>query len=163
MQSLKWFFFRTKLRFIICFCIMFFVAAEANAQYKTVQYEVSQKETLYKIAKIYNTRVDSLMKWNNLSSSSIIPGQVITIHDYYKLQEEELEMNRLRYTLGSNETARNEDLSFVQLKLDSLQETKQNVDDNDPFAMVQYFDIAKLRKQYEDSLAVIQEKYDAKR
>lgn len=61
MRLLKWFFSKLKLRFILCFFIVLWVSSEAQAQYKTVQYKVSQKETLYKISKVYNTRVDSLM------------------------------------------------------------------------------------------------------
>ena len=142
MRLLNWFFSKLRLKFVLCFFLLLFAASEAQAQYKTVQYKVSQKETLYKISKIYNTRVDSLIKWNDLSSSMISPGQIIVIHDYYKLQEEELTLNRVRYNIGANETSRNEDLSVIQMKMDSLEQAKGNVDDSDPYAMVQYFDIA---------------------
>jgi len=43
------------------------------------QYKVSPKETLYSIAKRFNTTVDDIMKQNNLTSNNIQPGQILNI------------------------------------------------------------------------------------
>jgi LysM repeat protein len=43
------------------------------------QYKVSPHETLYSIAKRFNTTVDNIMKLNNLSSNTISPGQVLLV------------------------------------------------------------------------------------
>ena len=44
-----------------------------------VQYKVSAGETLYGIAKRFNTNVDELTKLNNLTSTNLSPGQVLTV------------------------------------------------------------------------------------
>lgn len=51
------------------------VTAEADLQ----QYRVSAGETLYSIAKRFNTTVDDIVKLNNLPSSSAAAGQVLKI------------------------------------------------------------------------------------
>ncbi|HTI57722.1 LysM peptidoglycan-binding domain-containing protein [Mucilaginibacter sp.] len=43
------------------------------------QYKVSPKETLYSIAKRFNTTVDDIMKLNNLTSNNIQPGQILNV------------------------------------------------------------------------------------
>ena len=42
-------------------------------------YKVEKGDSLYKIAKKYNVNVEDLMKYNNLQSSLIYPGQVLII------------------------------------------------------------------------------------
>jgi len=49
--------------------------ADVNVQ----QYKVSAGETLYSIAKRFNTTVDDIVKLNNLSSSSAAAGQLLNI------------------------------------------------------------------------------------
>jgi len=44
-----------------------------------IQYKVSAGETLYSIAKRFNTTVDNVMKLNNLASNIISPGQVLLV------------------------------------------------------------------------------------
>lgn len=43
------------------------------------QYKVSAGETLYSIAKRFNTNVDAITKLNNLTSTSLQPGQLILV------------------------------------------------------------------------------------
>ena len=43
------------------------------------QYKVSPKETLYSIAKRFNTTVDNIMKLNNLKDNNIQPGQMLIV------------------------------------------------------------------------------------
>lgn len=45
----------------------------------TTQYKVSAGETLFSIAKRFNTTVDDIMKTNNLQSNNITPGEVLQI------------------------------------------------------------------------------------
>ena len=56
-------------------------AAQQPAQEAShaVQYKVSAGETLYGIAKRFNTNVDELTKLNNLTSTNLSPGQVLTV------------------------------------------------------------------------------------
>ncbi|MDF2431525.1 MAG: hypothetical protein JWP44_1156, partial [Mucilaginibacter sp.] len=44
-----------------------------------VQYKVSAGETLYAISKRFNTTVDDITKTNNLTSTTVIPGQVLMV------------------------------------------------------------------------------------
>jgi LysM repeat protein len=44
-----------------------------------IQYKVSAGETLYAISKRFNTTVDDITKLNNLSSTTLIPGQVLLV------------------------------------------------------------------------------------
>jgi LysM repeat protein len=44
-----------------------------------VQYKVSAGETLYSIAKRFNTTVDNVMKLNKLTSNTISPGQILLV------------------------------------------------------------------------------------
>jgi LysM repeat protein len=43
------------------------------------QYKVSAGETLYAISKRFNTTVDDITKLNNLSSTNLVPGQVLLV------------------------------------------------------------------------------------
>lgn len=51
------------------------VTADANVQ----QYKVSAGETLYSIAKRFNTTVDDIVKLNNLPNSTAVSGQLLKI------------------------------------------------------------------------------------
>jgi len=44
-----------------------------------IQYKVSAGETLYAISKRFNTTVDDLTKLNNLSSTNLVPGQMLLV------------------------------------------------------------------------------------
>jgi LysM repeat protein len=44
-----------------------------------VQYKVSAGETLYAISKRFNTSVDDITKLNNLTSTTLVPGQVLMV------------------------------------------------------------------------------------
>jgi len=43
------------------------------------QYKVSAGETLYSISKRFNSNVDAITKLNNLSSTTLIPGQILLV------------------------------------------------------------------------------------
>jgi LysM repeat protein len=45
----------------------------------TMQYKVSAHETLYSIAKRFNTTVDDITKLNNLSSTNLTPGEILMV------------------------------------------------------------------------------------
>jgi LysM repeat protein len=44
-----------------------------------LQYKVSQGETLYSIAKRFNSTVDNITKLNNLTSTTLTPGELLTV------------------------------------------------------------------------------------
>ncbi|GAC1302252.1 MAG: LysM peptidoglycan-binding domain-containing protein [Mucilaginibacter sp.] len=48
----------------------------------SLEYKVAAGETLYGIAKRFNTSVDNIRKQNNLSSNTLAPGQVLVIKPY---------------------------------------------------------------------------------
>jgi LysM repeat protein len=50
-----------------------------NAGVTPQQYKVSAGETLYSIAKRFNSTVDNIMKLNGLTSSTVVPGQIIQV------------------------------------------------------------------------------------
>lgn len=45
----------------------------------TIRYVVKQGDTLYEIAKMYNTSVNAIVTLNNLTSTTIYPNQVLFI------------------------------------------------------------------------------------
>jgi LysM repeat protein len=45
----------------------------------TTQYKVSPGETLYAISRRFNTKVDEIIKMNNLKSSNLTPGQILLV------------------------------------------------------------------------------------
>jgi LysM repeat protein len=53
--------------------------APANQGLTTQQYKVSAGETLYSIAKRFNSTVEDITKLNNLTSTTVTPGQVIQV------------------------------------------------------------------------------------
>ncbi len=46
---------------------------------KPVYHQVASQETLYRISTLYNTTVVDIKKWNNLTSSSVSPGQMLIV------------------------------------------------------------------------------------
>jgi LysM repeat protein len=66
--------------------------AKPGAQTPTVikepiYYEVKKKETLYHLAKTYNTTPDSLKKWNNISVKKVKSGQKLIVGYTVKIIE----------------------------------------------------------------------------
>jgi len=53
--------------------------APANAGLAAQQYKVSAGETLYSIAKRFNSTVEELTKLNNLTGTTLSPGQIIQV------------------------------------------------------------------------------------
>jgi len=54
--------------------------APANQQQNTIDYKVSAGETLYSIAKRFNTTVADIQQLNNITSATLSPGQIIKVH-----------------------------------------------------------------------------------
>ena len=56
-------------------------SAEGSSNKTTkIVYRVKRGDTLFQIASNYDTDVDSIRKWNNLSSRNIYPGDTLTIY-----------------------------------------------------------------------------------
>jgi LysM repeat protein len=53
--------------------------ATANTQTATQQYKVSAGETLYAIAKRFNSTVEDITRLNSLTSTALTPGQIIQV------------------------------------------------------------------------------------
>jgi LysM repeat protein len=54
-------------------------ASAENNPTPTQQYKVSQGETLYAIAKRFNSTVDDITRLNGLTSTTVIPGQILQV------------------------------------------------------------------------------------
>ncbi len=54
--------------------------ASSTSGTSKIVYRVKRGDTLYQIASNYNTDVDSIRRWNNLSSKNIYPGEKLTIY-----------------------------------------------------------------------------------
>jgi LysM repeat protein len=52
---------------------------QAKSDTTTTQYKVSAGETLYSISKRFNTTVENIQKTNNLTTTTLIPGQILFI------------------------------------------------------------------------------------
>ncbi len=158
MQLLSWLYSKQSLKLASLVVVLGMSITSVIAQSKIIDYEVVKKETLYKISILYSTEVDSLVKWNDLSSDLISEGQVIRVLDYYDLQKEELALNNLTYAIVARETKSIEQVEFYNDKIDSLQAEKDNVDQSSPFAMQSFFDLAKKKKLYVDSISLAETK-----
>lgn len=67
---------------IIAESIVKAIATYLNVPYtppKTIIYNIKANDSLYNIAKTFNTTVDKLIKYNNLSNTLIFPGQTLII------------------------------------------------------------------------------------
>ncbi len=52
----------------------------ANSNLQVTEYKVSAGETLYAIAKRFDSTVEDIMAFNNMTSNTLIPGQIIKVH-----------------------------------------------------------------------------------
>lgn len=55
-------------------------SSSTSSPTKKIVYRVKRGDTLFQIANNYNTNVDSIRRWNNLSSRNIYPGDQLTIY-----------------------------------------------------------------------------------
>lgn len=53
---------------------------QSNQQNNAIDYKVSAGETLYSIAKRFNTTVADIQQTNNLTSANLAPGQIIKVY-----------------------------------------------------------------------------------
>lgn len=54
--------------------------ASANSNLQVTEYKVSAGETLYGIAKRFDSTVEDIMAFNNMTSNTLTPGQIIKVH-----------------------------------------------------------------------------------
>ena len=80
-------------------------------------YTVKSGDTLYGIARKYNTTVDAIMKLNYFTNTILSPGQVIRIPEMYFKEEEIYLPNYVNYTVKPGDTlysiARNNNVSVI--------------------------------------------------
>ena len=86
-------------------------------------YTVKSGDTLYGIARKYNTTVDAIMKLNYFKSTILQPGQVIRTPEMYFKEEEIYLPNYVNYTVKPGDTlysiARNNNVSVDTLIKDN--------------------------------------------
>ena len=157
MQLLKWFCSKYCLIPFFLTLILSCTLIQTSAQFSIIEHQVAEKETLYKISMLYNTKIDSLVTWNQLPSILISYGQILEIKDYYDLREEELEVNRLTYAIGHEEAKGIEQQKYFLAKIDSIDEERANVSESFTSTLQTFLDLARQRKLYDDSLESAQE------
>lgn len=91
-------------------------------------YTVKSGDSLYSIAKKYNTTVDALKDLNNLTSTNLVVGQVLRIPEMYTPEDEISLPNYISYTVKRGDTiysiAKGADISVdTIIKDNSLQNT----------------------------------------
>ena len=67
-------------------------------------YTVKSGDTLYGIARKYNTTVDEIMKLNYFKNTTLQPGQVIRIPEMYFKEDEMFLPNYVNYTVKKGDT-----------------------------------------------------------
>ena len=86
-------------------------------------YTVKSGDTLYGIARKYNTTVDEIMKLNYFKNTILQPGQVIRIPEMYFKEDEMFLPNYVNYTVKKGDTlysiARNNNVSVDTLIKDN--------------------------------------------
>lgn len=86
-------------------------------------YTVKSGDTLYSVARKYNTPVDEIIKLNYLKDTNIKPGQVIRIPEFYFDMDNMSLPNYINYTVKPGDTlysiARNNNISVDVLRKDN--------------------------------------------
>lgn len=101
-----------------------------NRELDYTEYMVNKGDTLYKIAKNYNTSVEELMIMNNLSTTQIFPNQILLVpnnngyNSYNKYNNDTIRDLLNRYNVSLCDLSDND--SFYNLKLMPNQELKMN-------------------------------------
>ena len=86
-------------------------------------YTVKQGDSLYSIARKYNTTVNAIKDLNNLTSNNLSIGQVLRIPEMYTKEEDMIPPNYTNYTVKKGDTiysiARNNNISVDTLIQDN--------------------------------------------
>lgn len=95
-------------------------------------YTVKSGDSLYSIARKYNTTVDALKDLNNLITNNLSIGQILRIPEMYTKEEDMIPPNYINYTVRKGDTiysiARNNNISVDTLVQDnSLSNTTLNI------------------------------------
>lgn len=150
----KWFCSKVKAK-LFTSLVALFIGFNLSAQENTKLYHtMADGETLYMLTFIYEVPIDSLLKWNNLGSSSVLTGDTILINNLKNLKDSQIELNVLNYDLDFLAIQKAEILKSLKIELDALDGKKAAVDPNDPMGMQEIFSISKLKKIKEDSVNV---------
>ena len=67
-------------------------------------YTVKQGDTLYGIARKYNTTVQEIINLNYLKNTNLVPGQIIRIPEMYTKEEDMFLPNYSNYTVKQGDT-----------------------------------------------------------
>jgi len=152
MQLEKSFYFKLYSKVIIALVLMVLGMQTLQAQVEVINHKLVKKETLYKLSVLYRTEIDSIMHWNNLSSTLLSQGVCIKILDYNKLKLEEFVYNQYVYDIEVKKAEKALLQRSFNTKFLLLETRKEALDDSKPQSMQEFFDIARIKKSYLDSL-----------
>lgn len=98
-----------------------------------IQYVVQPNDSLYKIAKSYNTTVDGIKQINNLVSNTIYPNQILYVpmssthtasnNTYLTKNGESLDEILTKFNISVNDFTFNNDIGKLKLKENQLVST----------------------------------------
>ncbi len=96
---------------------------EGNNPNNMFMYTVKKGDSLYSIAKKYNTTVNEIIKLNYLKNNNLSIGQVLRIPETYTKEEELVLPNYINYTVKKGDTlysiAKNYNVSVDTIKKDN--------------------------------------------
>ena len=75
-----------------------------NNPTECITYIVKKNDNLYSIAKKYDTTVDEIKRYNNLTSNDLTIGQKITIPCYNEVVDNTIKPNYISYIVKSGDT-----------------------------------------------------------
>jgi len=157
-QLTNWLFYKQFFKITIVL-IGTFCAQNAMAQSleDVIVVNVKLGETLYQYSKVYEVKVDSIIKWNKLKNHRIIENDKILIVNYNELTSTEIEYNQLKYNLEIVKIGIENNQSNYENNLDLLNDKKAQIDVEDPFAMQAILELSKekamLKRAYEEKKA----------
>lgn len=75
-----------------------------NSPTECISYTVKKGDSLYSIARVYDTTVDEIKRYNNLTSNDLSIGQRITIPCYNEKIDSSVKPNYISYTVKKGDT-----------------------------------------------------------
>lgn len=128
------------LAFLFLFPLLVF---SQNNKYIVVQSE--EEENVQDLAKIYEVEPDSIKSWNDLIEDVIAPGTKIGIFNYNGISNEKIRINQIDLKLAKHRKELERISDNYKESFDKLEQQKEEVDPNSPYAMQEYLDISKAK------------------
>lgn len=99
---------------------------KSNKYYYGTKYMVEEGDNLYEIASRFNTTIDKLKEINNITSSTLYPGNVIIVDDLYNPQNKDI---YIKYKVKKEDTLYSIAYNYGMTPLDIL-EINNFIDDD---------------------------------